>query len=82
VTYQLAISGPAKEELRQLPRDVRRNIGHRLNQLRENLAGDVKKLEGRKNHYRLRVGVYRVLFRLNGSTIEVYAVKQRNEAYG
>jgi mRNA-degrading endonuclease RelE of RelBE toxin-antitoxin system len=30
----------------------------------------------------LRVGFYRVLFQLEGSTIFVYAVKHRRDAYG
>jgi mRNA interferase RelE/StbE len=82
VTYQLAISKAAREQLRQLAQDVRRNIGYRLHLLQQDLTGDVRKLEGQqKNHYRLRVGTRRVLFRLNGGTIEVYAVKQRKEAY-
>ncbi|MDA1275431.1 MAG: hypothetical protein O2960_15525 [Verrucomicrobia bacterium] len=31
--------------------------------------------------YRLRVGDYRVLFRLEGNTIVVYDVKDRKDAY-
>ena len=50
--------------------------------MKEDLRGDVKKLEGKlKDHYRLRVGTHRVLFRLLDGIIEVYAVKQRKEAY-
>ncbi len=47
------------------------------------LPSDVRKLEGRDNEYRLRVGDYRVLFRateLTG-TIEVFAILHRREAY-
>jgi mRNA-degrading endonuclease RelE of RelBE toxin-antitoxin system len=29
----------------------------------------------------LRVGIYRVLFRLVGDTIEIYTVKMKKEAY-
>ena len=64
------------------PKVVRRQIGRRLETLAESFQGDVKKLEGQKNRYRLRVGSYRVLFRLDGPVIHVYAVKQRKEAYG
>ena len=42
---------------------------------------DIRKLEGQRSHYRLRVGSYRILFRLIGNRIEVYAVKQRKDAY-
>lgn len=43
--------------------------------------GNVKKLKGYKNHYRLRVGNYRVLYIINNSTIEIQDVKQRKNAY-
>lgn len=79
--YSLLLSEEAREQLRALTPELRRNIGYRIHLLREDLFGDVKKLEASRNHYRLRVGTYRVLFRLDGNTIEVYAVKQRQNAY-
>jgi mRNA interferase RelE/StbE len=79
--YSLFLSEEAREHLRTLTPEVRRNIGYRIHLLQENLRGDVRKLEATRNHYRLRVGDYRILFRLDGSTIEVYAVKQRQNAY-
>jgi mRNA-degrading endonuclease RelE of RelBE toxin-antitoxin system len=45
------------------------------------LQGDVAKLKAHDNRYRLRVGSYRVLFVLAGNRIQVYAVKNRKEAY-
>lgn len=82
MTYHLILDKAALEQLRALPKEIRRNIGHRLDMLQESLQGDVKKLEGETRRYRLRVGEYRVLFRLDGKIIHVYAVKQRKEAYG
>ena len=79
--YELTISEDAREQLRRLPQEDRRRIGYRLQLLQDDLAGPVKKLEGHKSHYRLRVGDFRALFRLKGDTIEVYAVKQRQGAY-
>ena len=67
--------------MRELPMEIRRNIGYRIQLLQDDLAGDVKKLEGQRSHYRLRIGTYRILFRLDGAKIEVYAVKQRKDAY-
>ena len=82
MTYRLAISEAARDQLRKLSHEERRNIGFRLELMKEDLRGDVKKLEGKlKDHYRLRVGTHRVLFRLLDGIIEVYAVKQRKEAY-
>jgi len=52
-----------------------------LQLLQNGLAGDVKKLSARKDQYRLRVGDYRILFRVVADLIEVFAVKLRREAY-
>jgi len=81
VNYELLISEEARQQLRDLPKSVRRAIGYRLDALQNDFAGDVKKLSGKEHKYRLRVGAYRVLFQLEGATIFVYAVKQRKEAY-
>jgi mRNA interferase RelE/StbE len=79
--YNLLLSDEAREQLRALPKTLRRNIGQRLDALQSGLAGDVKKLTAREHKYRLRVGSYRLLFRLEGAVIFVYAVKHRREAY-
>jgi mRNA-degrading endonuclease RelE of RelBE toxin-antitoxin system len=71
----------AREQLRALPEEQRRNVGWRLEQLQNDLAGDVKKLAARTHEYRLRVGSVRILFMLEGNLIVVYAVKDRKEAY-
>jgi len=49
--------------------------------LQDDLSGDVKKLGARENAYRFRVGSHRILFRLEGNVIAVYAVKDRKNAY-
>jgi mRNA interferase RelE/StbE len=79
--YRLEIKDEAREQLRALPKEHRRNIGYRLNQMQTDLAGDVKKLTARSHEYRLRVGTFRVLFLLEGDLIVVYAAKNRKEAY-
>ena len=79
--YQLEISEKARGQLRALPKDIRRNIGQRLDWLCDDLQGDVSKLKAQGERYRLRVGSFRVLFVLAGQTIQVYAVKDRREAY-
>ena len=79
--YRLSISQAAIVQLRAMPKDLRRNIGFRIEGLCEDLKGDVKKLKGHPPRYRLRVGGCRVLFTLAGEAIEVYAVKDRKESY-
>lgn len=79
--FRLEIKDEAREQLRALPKDHRRNIGYRLDQLQTDLAGDVKKLAARNHEYRLRIGGFWVLFTLGSDLIVVYAVKDRKEAY-
>jgi mRNA interferase RelE/StbE len=49
--------------------------------LLQDFSGDVKKLKGSKNEYRLRVGDHRVLFELVGKRIVVYTLGQRKDIY-
>jgi mRNA interferase RelE/StbE len=79
--YRLDFSEQAREELRALPREQRRRIGQKLDALQTNLQRDVKKLEGQKIKYRLRVGTYRLLFTLEKDLIFIHAVKDRKDVY-
>ena len=79
--YRLEIKEEARQQLRALSKEQRRNVGRRLDVLQENLAGDVKKLTGRTHEYRLRVGSFRVLFMLESDLISVYRVSDRKEVY-
>lgn len=79
--YRLEMKPEARQQLRELSKDHRRNIGRRLETLQTDLVGDVKTLTARTHEYRLRVGSFRILFMLEGDLISVYAVKDRKEAY-
>jgi mRNA interferase RelE/StbE len=79
--FEIEISEEARSQLQALPKSARQNIGHRLTRLQEGFSGDVKKLAARDAAYRLRVGSYRVLFKLDGNVIRVYSVKDRKDAY-
>ena len=79
--FRLDIADEALEQLRALPREQRQRIGQKLEALQTDLQGDVKKLSSQAGRYRLRVGVYRVLFTLEKDLIMVYLVKDRKDAY-
>jgi mRNA interferase RelE/StbE len=79
--YAVILTEEVKAHLRALPVAKRREIGHKLFLLEDNLSGDVQKLKGSKNEYRLRIGNYRVLFELEGHVATVYAVGDRKEIY-
>jgi mRNA interferase RelE/StbE len=79
--YEIEIKAEAKAALSALPEEARREIGYRLHRLQQEFSGDVKKLKGSKNEYRLRVGNHRVLFELAGKRIVVYTLGQRKDIY-
>ena len=77
----MQLSEEVLQILRSAPKEQRRGIGYRLHLLCEDLNGDVKKLAAALPAYRLRVGSFRVLFTLENQTINVFAVKNRRDAY-
>jgi mRNA interferase RelE/StbE len=79
--YTVMLTDEVKVKLRSLPLVLRREIGHKLFLLEDNLEGNVKKLRGSRNEYRLRVRNYRVLFELEGQIVIVYAVGDRKDIY-
>ena len=79
--YEMEIKNEAVTKLRKLPSEIRREIGYRLYVLQQNFSGDIRKLKGSRNEYRLRVGNYRVLFELVGKRIVVYTLGLRKDIY-
>jgi mRNA interferase RelE/StbE len=79
--YQIEFVPTALQQLRVLPKEARRLIGAKLDRAQNDLSGDIKKLKGFKNKYRLRAGNYRVLFELEGLCIVVYHVGDRKDVY-
>ncbi len=80
--FTLEFRPTSLKKLGEMPGNLRRQIGHALDLLQRDFSGDVKKLEGSKVQYRLRVGSFRVRFELIGNHITVYDVADRKDAYG
>lgn len=79
--YTVILTDEVKAKLRTWPLSIRREVGHKLFLLEEDLTGNVKKLKGSLNEYRLRIGDYRVIFELEGRTATVYAIGLRKDIY-
>jgi mRNA interferase RelE/StbE len=79
--YRLKLPSEIRSRLKLLPERARDAIGYGIFLLQEDLFGDVKKLKGFKDRYRLRVGHYRVLFQLDKGTIIVYDFGDRKDIY-
>lgn len=76
----VAYTTMARRELRKLPAPVQSRIAHALRRYAETAHGNVKKLAGGER-WRLRIGDYRVLFRITPAQIEVVGVRHRKDAY-
>lgn len=79
--YTVELKPKAVKDLRSIPAADAGRILERLAELENDLSGDVKRLTNFTPEYRLRVEDYRILFEIEGSTIVVYRVKHRKEAY-
>ena len=81
MNYQIEFKPLAVKDLKDLPKSHYRRVLAKIEALQQNLVGDVKKLTNFTPEYRLRVGDYRVLFEVEGSSVVVYRVLHRREAY-
>ena len=80
--YKVILFSGALKDFEALPKEIKVRVGDalRLLALSPDLRG-VKKLHLPFEGYRTRVGNYRVLFDLEGSTIFVHAITHRKDAY-
>lgn len=72
----------ARDELRDIDREIAVRILHALTQYADSGAGDVKALIGEwQGHFRLRVGDYRVIFTIAPEEITIVRVRRRSDVY-
>lgn len=82
--WTLGLTDAARAELRAIGRPVSREIGAALNGLLEHpQRGNIRKLKGYADLYRLRIGDYRAIFRRDPAMRRyvVLTVRSRDEAY-
>ena len=81
MVYEIEFRPRAVKDIESLSADVARRIVRKIERMRTDIAGDVKRLTNFSPEYRLRVGDYRVLFAVVGDQIQVFRVLHRREAY-
>ena len=81
MTYEIEFKPRAIKDLGSIAKPNARRIIEKIEALRTDLAGDVKRLTDFTPEYRLRVGDYRVLFEVEASKVIIYRVKHRSDAY-
>jgi mRNA interferase RelE/StbE len=81
LSYEIEIKSRAMKDLERVPVSDAKRVLAKVELLRAGLVGDIKRLTNFTPEYRLRVGVYRVLFELESGKVVVYRVLHRKEAY-
>ena len=79
--YQIEFKPRALKDLEAIDTGEARRIVERIEVLKNDLAGDVKRLTHFTPEFRLRIGSYRVLFELEGAKVVIYRVRHRKDAY-
>ena len=79
--YEIDFKPRALKDLKSLPKKVQQQIMERIEDLEDDLTGDVKKLTNFTPEYRLRVGKYRVLFEIEDDKVIIYRIRHRKDAY-
>lgn len=82
--YSLEFTTSALREFKGLDRQIRRRITERINALLDDpFPAGVKKLQAGADHYRIRVGDYRVVYRIDGKRVVIVIVRigHRREVY-
>ncbi|KAA6319090.1 Toxin RelG [termite gut metagenome] len=82
--YKVFVSEKVENEVKKIPIQYAKKIVEKINLLSENPRpyGN-NKLSGFDNLYRIRVGIYRIIYTIEDEilTVEVVKVDHRNSAY-
>jgi len=79
--YDVQFKPRAVKDIERLPPRIQATILAGIDEMSNDLKGDVKRLTNFTPEYRLRVTDYRVLFEIEGKTIVIYRIRHRREAY-
>ncbi len=79
--YQIYFKAKAIKDLKKISKEDARKIAAKIEEMGNDLQGDVKKLTNHTYEYRLRVGDWRILFETEIDKIVIYKIKHRREVY-
>ena len=75
---QIIITKTAEKSIKRLNEHIKSKI---ISGIKKLPFGDIKKLKGYENYYRLRIGDYRILYMINDMSLVIVDVLPRGEAY-
>lgn len=79
---KIEFSSKAKKKYFKLPFNIRNLINTRLKDLLNERRVDIKKLQGYKSCFRLRIGGYRILLELRNNVWIIFDIDVREKVYG
>ena len=82
--YVVQFAASALREFKRMDRALQRRIATHIDELASHpFPSGAKKLQGSSDHYRIRVGDYRVVYRVDGKQLIILILKigQRREVY-
>ena len=79
--YNIEFKPKSIKDCKKIPKPEVQLIFSKIEKMRENLSGDIKRLTDFTPEYRLRVGNYRVLFEIRNNQIIIYRIVHRKSSY-
>lgn len=81
--YEVLLLPAAARELRKLPPEILPRITNALASLIDPRQAGASKLQGSENRWRIRVGVYRIIYRIDDDDRQVIVIRiaHRREVY-
>jgi mRNA interferase RelE/StbE len=82
-SFRVYLIPSASKKLEKLPKKIKQQIKDFLETLNEPFLVSSRKLQGRDNTYRLRIGYYRILYRIyiKKQAVVVINIAHRKKAY-
>lgn len=79
--YEIEFKPRSLKDCKKISRSQLESIFNQIEEMSNDLKGDVKRLTNFTPEYRLRVGDYRVLFETEKNKIIIYRIRHRKDAY-
>ena len=79
--YRIEFKPQALKDAKKIPKKDLKRIISKIEQLSDDLRGDVKRLTHFSPEFRLRVGEYRILFETEDDRLVIYRIRHRKDAY-
>lgn len=82
VSYRIELTRSAEKEILALDKTLVGKIWPRIKNLADepHPKGSLK-LSGTENTYRIRVGSYRIIYKIEGDAVKIIGIRHRKEAY-